>query len=120
VLACGIENVRTIDPNNLKDVKETIDWALKLDEPSVIITRWPCVLKKFSSQDKEEFKGAFTQSCSVDNDACIGCKLCIKSGCPSLSFEKDIKKACIDKNSCVGCEVCSQICPKNAIHKGDM
>lgn len=120
VLACGIENVKTIDPNNLKDVKETIDWAFNLDEPSVIITRWPCVLKKFSDQDKEEFKGAFTESCTVDNDACIGCKLCIKSGCPSLSFEKDIKKACIDKNSCVGCEVCSQICPKDAIHKGDM
>ncbi|MGL5712677.1 MAG: indolepyruvate ferredoxin oxidoreductase subunit alpha [Paraclostridium sp.] len=119
VLACGIENVKTIDPNNLKEVKETIDWAFKLDEPSVIITRWPCVLKKFSSQDKEEFKGAFTEKCSVDNDECIGCKLCIKSGCPSLSFEKDIKKAYIDKNSCVGCEVCSQICPKNAIHKGE-
>lgn len=119
VLACGIENVKTIDPNNLKEVKETVDWAFKLDEPSVIITRWPCVLKKFSSQDKEEFKGAFTEKCSVDNDECIGCKLCIKSGCPSLSFEKDIKKAYIDKNSCVGCEVCSQICPKNAIHKGE-
>ncbi|MGL5751516.1 MAG: indolepyruvate ferredoxin oxidoreductase subunit alpha [Paraclostridium sp.] len=119
VLACGIENVKTIDPNNLKEVKETVDWAFKLDEPSVIITRWPCVLKKFSSQDKEEFKGAFTEKCSVDNDECIGCKLCIKSGCPSLSFEKDIKKAYIDKNSCVGCEVCSQICPKNAIYKGE-
>lgn len=117
VLACGIENVKTIDPNNLKDVKETIEWALNLDKPSVIITRWPCVLKKFSKQDKEEFKGAFTENCTVDNNSCIGCKLCIKSGCPSLSFDKDTKKACIDKNSCVGCEVCSQICPKDAIYK---
>lgn len=119
VLACGINHVRTIDPNNLKEVNDALDWALKLDEPSVIITRWPCVLKKFSKEDKEEFRGAFKQKCNVDKDLCIGCKLCIKSGCPSISFDKETKKACIEKTSCVGCEVCSQICPKQAIYKGD-
>ncbi|MGL5651300.1 MAG: 4Fe-4S binding protein [Paraclostridium sp.] len=25
----------------------------------------------------------------------------------------------MEKTSCVGCEVCSQICPKQAIYKGD-
>ncbi len=119
VLACGINRVRTIDPNNLKEVNDALDWALKLDEPSVIITRWPCVLKKFSKEDKEEFRGAFKQKCNVDKDLCIGCKLCIKSGCPSISLDKETKKACIEKTSCVGCEVCSQICPKQAIYKGD-
>jgi indolepyruvate ferredoxin oxidoreductase alpha subunit len=41
--------------------------------------------------------------------------MCIKTGCPSISFDKEIKKAKIDKNQCVGCEVCSQVCPKGAI-----
>lgn len=117
VRACGIENVRTIDPNNLKDVKEALDWAFELDEPSVIITRWPCVLKRFSNEDKEEFKGAFTEKYKVDIEKCIGCKKCIKSGCPALSFDKGVKKANINISQCVGCGVCSQVCPMKAIAK---
>ncbi|MGL5754112.1 MAG: indolepyruvate ferredoxin oxidoreductase subunit alpha [Paraclostridium sp.] len=117
VLACGIEHVKIINPNNLEEVKQTIDWALALEEPSVIITRWPCVLKKLSKEDKEEFKGVFKEKCNVDKELCIGCKLCIKSGCPSVSFDKKISKACIDKTSCVGCQVCLQMCPKQAIYK---
>ncbi|MDR1773264.1 MAG: indolepyruvate ferredoxin oxidoreductase subunit alpha, partial [Clostridioides sp.] len=42
VRACGIKNVRTVNPNDLKAVNEVLDWALALDEASVIITRWPC------------------------------------------------------------------------------
>ena len=41
VRSLGIKNVRVIDPNDLKAVKETIDWAFSIDEPSVIITRYP-------------------------------------------------------------------------------
>lgn len=115
VKACGIKHIKTIDPNNLKLVKETLNWAFELDEPSVIITRYPCVLKKFSTQDIEEFNNPFRSKCEVDNDSCIGCKLCIKSGCPAISFDKEHKVANIDKNQCVGCNVCSQICPKEAI-----
>lgn len=115
VKACGVKQIRCIDPNNLKEVKETLDWAFELEEPSVIITRWPCVLKKFSKQDIEEFNSPFTSKCEVDHDSCIGCKACMKTGCPAISFDKDIKKVNIDKNQCVGCNVCSQTCPKDAI-----
>ncbi len=117
VRAIGIKNVRTIDPNDLEVVKETLDWALALDEPSVIITRWPCVLKKFSPEDKAEFVDAFTTKCTIDSEECIGCKKCIKVGCPSISFDNDTKKAMIDPFQCVGCEVCLQVCPVNAISK---
>ena len=120
VKACGVKHIRNIDPNNLKEVKETLDWAFKLDEPSVIITRWPCVLKKFSKQDIEEFNNPFTSKCSVEHDSCIGCKMCMKTGCPAISFDKDIKKTNIDKNQCVGCNVCSQVCPKNAISNNSL
>lgn len=117
VKACGVKHIRTINPNDLSEVKETLNWAFELDEPSVIITRWPCVLKKFSKQDIEEFNNPFTSKCNVDSDKCIGCKLCMKTGCPAISFKAEQKSVLIDKNQCVGCEVCSQVCPKDAISK---
>lgn len=117
VRAIGVEHVFVIDPNDLKLVKDTLDKCLNLDAPSVIITRYPCVLKKFSQEDKEEFKDAFKEKCVVDHDKCIGCKICLKTGCPALSFDKETKKSNIDKSSCVGCEVCKQVCPKQAIVK---
>lgn len=117
VKACGVKHIRTINPNNLSQVKETLDWAFNLEEPSVIITRWPCALKKFSRQDIEEFNNPFTSKCSIDTDKCIGCKLCMKTGCPAISFKSEEKLVCIDKNQCVGCEVCSQVCQKDAISK---
>lgn len=117
VKAIGFKNVVVINPNDLKAVKTALDWALSLDEPSVIITRWPCVLKKFSPEDMEEFSTAFKSQCAVDSEKCIGCKACIKTGCPAISFDKKEKRAIIDKNSCVGCEVCLQVCPVKAIGK---
>lgn len=120
VKSCGVKNVRTIDPNNLKEVKETLNWALDLDEPSVIITRWPCVLKRFSKEDIEEFNNPFKSKCSVDHETCIGCKACMRTGCPAISFNKEIKKTNIDKNQCVGCNVCLQVCPKDAISNNSL
>lgn len=117
VRACGIENVVTINPNDLSAVKNALNWALSLDEPSVIITRWPCVLKKFSNKDKEEFNTAFKSKCKVDIEKCIGCRACVRTGCPAVTFDKVSKKSGINPDSCVGCEVCLQVCPVKAIGK---
>lgn len=118
VKALGVKHVKVINPNDLTAVNNALDEFLKLDEPSVIITRWPCALKKFSQADKEEFKGAYQDVYEINQKVCVGCKLCLKTGCPSLSFDKKAKKASIDKFSCLGCDVCSQVCPKKAIIKG--
>ena len=118
VKACGVKYIKIINPNNLLEVKETLDWAFDLDEPSVIIARWPCAIKNFSKQDMKEFNNPFTSKCSVDTDKCIGCKLCMKIGCPAISFKLEENLAYIDEHQCVGCEVCSQVCVKDAIVKG--
>ena len=115
VKACGVKNIKVVDPNNLKQVRDTLDWAYELDEASVIVTRWPCVLKKFSKADINEFNNPFKTKCYVDENGCIGCKMCIKIGCPAISFDKETKLSTIDKDQCVGCGVCKQVCPKDII-----
>ena len=117
VKACKVKNVRVINPNKLSEVNDALDWALSNKEASVIITRWPCALKKFSPQDIEEFNNPFKDRYTIVEDLCIGCKKCTKTGCPAISYNKENKKAIIDKNQCLGCEVCAQVCPKEAIIK---
>ena len=114
VKALGIDHIKTVNPLKLNEVQEALDWALALDEPSVIITRWPCILKKKSARDKSEF-GESLGTCKVDADACIGCKKCINTGCPALQFNDETKKVKINPVQCVGCEVCLQVCPVTAI-----
>ncbi|MBQ1490004.1 MAG: indolepyruvate ferredoxin oxidoreductase subunit alpha [Eubacterium sp.] len=117
VRAIGIKHVKVVNPNDLKAVDDALDAFMELDEPSVIITRWPCVLKKFSQADLDEFEGLFATKDAVDKEKCIGCKLCQKTGCPALIFDAAEKKVTINRTDCVGCDVCMQVCPTGAIVK---
>lgn len=117
VRAIGMKHVYVINPNNLQEVDDTLDKCLALDEPSVIITRWPCALKKFSKEDKAEFDSLFVTKNKVDEEKCVGCRLCLKAGCPAMSYDRKAKKVHINKAQCVGCDVCIQVCPKAAIVK---
>jgi indolepyruvate ferredoxin oxidoreductase alpha subunit len=117
--ALGVKHVRTVNPLRLKDVKEALDWAFAATEapgsgPAVIVTRWPCVLKRYSEADLAEF-GALDGVCRVDPGLCIGCKACVRVGCPAVVFDVAARKSSIESGQCVGCEVCAQVCPKGAI-----
>lgn len=116
VKAVGIQHVLNVNPLRLDEVSKALDDAFAYEGPSVIITRWPCVLKKFTPEDINEF-GLEHSVCHVVDDACKGCRVCTKTGCPAISFDKATKKAKIDKHMCVGCEVCLQACPFHAIEK---
>ncbi len=85
VSAIGIQHVVSVNPLNLDEMNKAIDDAFAYEGASVIITRWPCVLKKFSDQDYKEFDLS-KKTCYVDSDACKGCKVCTKTGCPAISF----------------------------------
>ena len=118
VRAMGIDRVRTVNPLRLQEMRNALDWAYQEvhDGPVVLITRWPCVLKKLSTEDRREFRPV-SAVCKVDQVKCIGCKKCLGTGCPALSFDKYSRKVSIDPLQCVGCTVCAQVCPKNAIVK---
>ena len=102
--AIGIKRVRVVDPYNLKQCDEAIKEELAAEEPSVIISRRPCMLLKYV-KPKPALK--------INPEKCVGCKMCMKLGCPAISI-KD-KKAFIDPTQCVGCAVCEQLCKVGAI-----
>ena len=106
--AIGIRRVRVVDPYDLKACDTAIKEELSVNEPSVIISRRPCVLLKY-------VKAA--PPLNIDKEKCRSCKKCMTLGCPAISFKDG--KAHIDATLCVGCEVCKGLCPFGAIEKGD-
>ena len=104
----GIERVRVVDPYNLKECENAILEELSVPAPSVIISRRPCMLLKYVKAKPPV---------TVNEAKCVGCKMCMKIGCPAISIKNG--KAHIDFTQCVGCDVCTQMCKVNAIEKGD-
>lgn len=102
--ALGFNRVRVVDPYDLKAVEEAITDELAAKEPSIIISRRPCVMIKGT---------VHKPPISVDESKCVGCKQCMSIGCPAIAV-KD-KKAHIDPTLCIGCKVCSQMCKFEAI-----
>ena len=100
----GINRVTVVDPYNLEECDTVLKRELEAKEPSVIISRRPCVLLKYV-KTKAPLK--------VNADKCKGCKKCMKLGCPAISIHD--KKARIDSTLCVGCDVCTQLCAFGAI-----
>lgn len=102
----GIRRVRVIDPYDLEQCDKAIKEEVGCGEPSVIISRRPCALLKTVKHPGPV---------SVDSSKCIGCRACMKIGCPAISIVD--RKAVIDQTQCVGCNVCAQLCRQNAIGK---
>ena len=101
--ALGIRRVRVVDPYDLKMCEEAVKEELAAKEPSVIISRRPCVLLKYVKHNPP---------LKVDSEKCRSCKRCMGLGCPAISMKG---KARIDATLCVGCGVCAQLCAFDAI-----
>ena len=84
----------------------TCPYSCAKPEPSVIIARRPCALLP-------EVKPL--PPLVVDSDKCVGCKMCMRIGCPAIRVTDG--KAAIDPTLCVGCDLCIQMCRPGAIGK---
>lgn len=102
--AMGINRVRVVDPYNIAECEQAVKEELAVEEPSLIISRRPCVLLK-----EVKAKPALV----VDQDKCKSCKMCMKIGCPAIAMKGG--KAKIDPTLCVGCGVCTQMCKFGAL-----
>ncbi len=102
--ALGFNRVTVVDPYDLAECDRVLKEELAVDEPSVIISRRPCVLLKYVKPKKP---------LKVLCDKCVGCKSCMRLGCPAISMKNG--KAAIDTTLCVGCGVCKQLCRLGAL-----
>ncbi|MEA1970120.1 MAG: thiamine pyrophosphate-dependent enzyme, partial [Thermodesulfobacteriota bacterium] len=123
--ALGIDNVRVVDPFDMKNTRSVIKEQLSTEGPSLVISRAPCALLAV----KQKTTGR--TPLRVDPDKCTGCKACLGLGCPPISWkrfedmdikiEKKTKKqegiAFIDSSLCNGCTLCQQLCSAGAIEE---
>jgi len=122
--ALGIENVRVTDPFDLKETELVMKEELGRDGPSLVISKGLCALLQSKQHEK-------ITPLRINPDKCTGCKLCLRLGCPAISWErledidvtiqKKTKKqkgiAVIDSSLCNGCSLCDQLCNFEAIEE---
>lgn len=101
--AVGVQRVRVVDAGDLEALDEAIKQETSIREPSVIIARRPCALIVPQTEPRVR----------VDKEKCTGCRMCMRIGCPAISFSN--RKASIDPALCVGCGLCMQVCKFDAM-----
>jgi len=119
----GIDNVQTVNPFDLKQVRKVMKEELASDGPSVVIAQRPCVLFRRANP-------AIGKPLRVDSEKCNGCRLCLGLGCSPISwrpfskmeegtYRKKTKTqegiAVIESAYCTGCTLCRQLCKAGAI-----
>lgn len=105
VEALGVKRVRTVDPFELKNLESILREETDAAEPSVVIVRRPCALLIKTREP----------ALTVDAGTCIGCKKCVKLGCPAIVAGDE--KVSVNDALCTGCGLCAQVCPAGALKK---
>ena len=105
--ALGVPDVKTVDPFDLKALKNAIKDALAFDGVSVVIARRPCAL----------LSKATLRPIRLDPQKCRKCRACMRIGCPALVDRGD--RIEVDSTLCTGCGLCAGLCAFGAIEKGE-
>ncbi len=123
--ALGIEHVYTVNPHDINKTMEILKREINRPEPSVVITKHPCVLLPEMKKRKRPLY-------VVLQDRCVGCMACLKLGCPAIEWvpltkeeakrlgfkEKQKGYARINSVLCDGCGQCAHLCKSKAIVSG--
>lgn len=120
--AIGVKHVVTLNPHDTEKSHSLIKTEIERPEPSVIISRYPCVLLPAERKRK---KTPYT----ILQENCTGCRSCLKIGCPAIEWvpvteqmaeklglrKKQKGFSRIDPVMCVGCAQCVPRCKFKAI-----
>jgi indolepyruvate ferredoxin oxidoreductase alpha subunit len=121
--AIGVKHVYTVNPNDIEASLKVLKQEIARPEPSVIVTKSPCVLlpEMKKRKDKELYM--------IVSEKCTGCKTCLKLGCPAIEWvsltpeeakelgykEKQKGYSRINATLCYGCGQCAPLCKFKAI-----
>ncbi len=111
VTAMGIQHLAVANAYETEEATRAIAEALAYEGPAVVIMEGECQLQ----QQRRVKKGI--SKMHVNTEACVGCRSCVKVGCPAIKFDPAAKKSGIDTVMCVECGLCAQACPESAIKK---
>jgi indolepyruvate ferredoxin oxidoreductase alpha subunit len=116
VKACGVTEVKVMDPYDLESLTRAIKSAEKAIQAGtggiyVIISRHPCLMSPGVSKAQTSWRMEITADC-------IACEICHQDfECPAIGADPQTGLAQIDTNLCSGCGVCVNVCPQGAIKK---
>lgn len=115
--ALGLSNVTQVNQFNLDKTRKIFKQKFVEEKgPLAVIVTGECALKY-----KKKFNYYY-----VDPNVCIGCRTCVRTGCPPISMRQYPGKpegelnSHIDRHRCVGCSVCFQVCPVHAIKRSKL
>jgi len=113
VESMGVEHISRGSAYDLVEAENLMADAVDYQGPSVVILEGECRLQYIR---RNKIKRGYTQ---VDPEICNGCKTCVSLGCAAIQYDTSTKKASIDAITCCDCGLCVQVCPVQAISKGD-
>ena len=102
--ACGVKRIRVVNPYKLQECIDVLKEELEAPEPSLVISRAPCPLKK---------RQAVGTLRAIDPAKCKKCRSCLKLGCPALESANGVIR--INPLMCAGCGSCQELCHFGAI-----
>jgi indolepyruvate ferredoxin oxidoreductase, alpha subunit len=122
--ALGVKRVTVVNPHDIESTRRVLKEEIEILEPSVIISRAPCVLLPEEVRREKPVYWTKTENCT-------GCSLCVQMGCPAISWtplapgeatargyrEKQKGFARIAEVQCNGCGQCACVCKFEAITK---
>jgi indolepyruvate ferredoxin oxidoreductase, alpha subunit len=105
--ACGIRNIATVNPYDLKATTEILRKAVESPEPWLVVTRAPCplYLKKNPGLPRR-----------VNQDLCRKCKACLRLGCPAIEWVDGAVR--VNELLCGGCGMCGEVCEETGARTG--
>lgn len=120
--AVGVKHVYSVNPNDIEKTYQVLKQEVARPEPSVVITKYPCVLLPVERKKKKPAH-------IVILDNCTGCRTCLKLGCPAIEWvtlteeeavtlgKRSNQKgyARINPVLCDGCGQCAPLCKFQAI-----
>lgn len=106
--ACGVEEIYTVNPFDYSESVEVFKKAVSFNGPSAVIAKAPCITLIKMPPTVHRV-----------NESCIGCLNCINElGCPAMTpNEKGF--VVINESTCTDCGLCANVCPVDAIQRGE-